>query len=66
VNTFFRVSLTIVIAFLAYECMVRAFQLLNEPSDRAVYQGMAILAMLVLLLPVVLWRLWRNSHVSFR
>jgi hypothetical protein len=40
--------------------MVEAFHLLNEPSDRAVFTGMAILVLLVVFSPVVLWRLWRK------
>jgi hypothetical protein len=45
---------------LGYECMVEAFHLLNQPSDRAVYAGMAIVVLLVVLLPVCLLRLWRK------
>ena len=43
-----------------YACMVSVFHLLNEPSDHAVYAGMAMLVLLVVFLPVVLWRLWRR------
>lgn len=43
-----------------YACMVSAFHLLNEPSDHAVYAGMAMLVLLVVFLPVVLWGLWRR------
>ena len=41
--------------------MVAAFHLLNKPSDRAVYEGMAVLALLCTILPATLFRLWRNS-----
>jgi hypothetical protein len=44
--------------------MVKAFHLLNEPSDRAVNTGMLILSLLGVLFPAVLWRLWRNYHVN--
>jgi hypothetical protein len=46
--------------------MVDAFHLLNEPSDRAVYAGIAILALIGTLVPFVLWQLWRRKHVTFR
>jgi hypothetical protein len=46
--------------------MVEAFHMLNEPSDRAVYTGMAVLALLCILLPLVLWQLWRKRYVNFR
>jgi len=49
------------LAFLGYEIMVQAFHLLNLPSDRAVFQGMAILALLAIFSPVIVWRLWRNK-----
>lgn len=65
-NTIFRILITIVVVFAGYECMVKAFHLLNEPSDRAVYEGIAILAMLFLLVPAALWHLWRNNHVNVR
>jgi hypothetical protein len=31
-----------------------------------VYMGMAILALLCILLPTVLWQLWRRRRVHFR
>ena len=46
--------------------MVEAFHMLNEPSDRAVYMGMAILVLLCILLPTILWQLWRKKRVNFR
>jgi hypothetical protein len=60
VNTILKILLTLLVAFLGYEIMVQAFHLLNLPSDRAVFQGMAILALLVIFSPVIFWRLWRN------
>ncbi len=51
--------LTILLLLLGYECMVYAFHLLNRPSDKAVYEGMACLAMLFVFLPFALWRSWR-------
>jgi hypothetical protein len=60
VTKIFRVLLTFLVVIFGYECMVEAFHLLNEPSDRAVYTGMAILVSLFVLLPAALWRLWRR------
>lgn len=48
------------VLILGYEWMVKAFHLLNQPSDRAVYAGMAMLVLLAVFLPVVLWRFWRR------
>lgn len=59
--TFLKILATIVLLLLGFECMVYAFHLLNLPSDRAVYKGMAYLAGLFLFLPFLLWRFWRRS-----
>jgi hypothetical protein len=61
VNSIFRILITLFVAFLGYEIMVQAFHLLNLPSDAAVFQGMAILALLAIFSPVILWLLWRNN-----
>ena len=65
-KTIVRILLSLFILILGYECMVAAFHLLNEPSDRAVYKGMAILALLCTFLPLLLWQLWRKNRVNFR
>jgi hypothetical protein len=61
VRILFKSLLTIFLLLLGYECLVYALRLLNRPSDTAVYEGMACLAMLVLVLPFALWRFWRWS-----
>ena len=58
----FKSSLSILLLMLLFEGMVTAFHLLNLPSDRAVFQGMAILTLLAVLIPVILRRLWRNKQ----
>ena len=54
-----KLLLTTFLLTLGFEGMVTAFHLLNRPSDAAVYEGMAFLAGLFLLLPFALWRVWR-------
>ena len=61
VNFPLKLLLTFLLVYLGYECMVHALDLLNRPSDRAVYEGTACLVLLLLFLPVVLWRVWRRS-----
>ncbi len=61
-KTIVRILITLFLTALAYECMVLAFHLLNEPSDRSLYTGFAILALLALFLPFLLWRLWRKRN----
>jgi divalent metal cation (Fe/Co/Zn/Cd) transporter len=66
VKTIVRILLSLFILIIGYECMVEAFHMLNEPSDRAVYMGMAILALLCIFLPLALWQVWRRRRVNFR
>jgi hypothetical protein len=61
-KTILQALLSLFVLFLGYECMVEAFHMLNQPSDRAVYMGTAILAALCILVPIVLWQLWRKKH----
>ena len=65
-KTIVRIQLSLLVLILGYKCMVNAFHLLNEPSDRAVYAGMAILVLLCVGLPVVLWQFWRQDHDYLR
>jgi hypothetical protein len=60
VKTIFQILLSSLVLILGYECMVESFHLLNEPSDSAVFAGMAILLLLSVLTPAVLWRFWRR------
>ncbi len=59
--TLVRFLLAVVVLLLGYQGMVHAFDLLNRPSDRAVYEGTAFLVAVFVLLPFALWRLWRWS-----
>ena len=65
-KTIIQILVSIFVLIIGYECMVEAFHMLNEPSDRAVYMGMAILALLCTFLPLLLWQLWRKNRVNFR
>jgi len=61
VKTTFRILASLFLVTIGYESMVGAFHLLNLPSDRAVYEGTAVLILLVVLLPLLMVRLWRSS-----
>jgi hypothetical protein len=60
VNLILKILVTTLLLILGYECLVYACHLLNRPSDLAVYEGMACLAGLFLVLPFTLWRFWRR------
>jgi hypothetical protein len=59
VKTTFRILASLFLLTIGYESMIGAFHLLNLPSDRAVYEGTAVLILLVVFLPLLLVRLWR-------
>jgi hypothetical protein len=60
VKTAFRILASLFLLTIGYESMIGAFHLLNLPSDRAVYEGTAMLILLVVFLPLLLVRLWRS------
>jgi divalent metal cation (Fe/Co/Zn/Cd) transporter len=60
VRVIVKFLVTVFLLFLGFETMVAAFHLLNKPSDRAVYEGMAVLALLCTLLPATLLYFWRK------
>jgi len=59
-KTTFRILASLFLLTIGYESMVGAFHLLNLPSDRAVYEGTAVLILLVVLLPLLMVRVWRS------
>jgi hypothetical protein len=61
VKTTLRILASLFLLTIGYESMIGAFHLLNLPSDRAVYEGTALLLLLVVALPLILVRVWRSS-----
>lgn len=53
--------LTLLSAVLFYKLMVTAFSLMNKPSDAALYEGEALLAISVIGFITVVRLLWRRS-----
>lgn len=52
--------LTLLFAVLFYKLMVTAFSLMNKPSDAALYEGEALLAVSVIGFITVVRLLWRR------
>jgi hypothetical protein len=50
----------LVAAVVAYLALLQAFHLLNQPSDRALYSGLAIIFGLLLLIPIIVREIWRK------
>jgi hypothetical protein len=43
-----------------YALLLKSFRLMNLPSDRSLYSGLAIVAALLVLVPAALWTIWRK------
>jgi peptidoglycan/LPS O-acetylase OafA/YrhL len=59
----FFYSAAILIFFGALYLLTRAFDLLNKPSDAAVFGGILIIVALIALVPSALHRIWHH-HVT--
>jgi hypothetical protein len=60
VRCYLRVVACLVVAVIAYLALLQAFHLLNQPSDRALYSGLAIIFGLLLLIPIIVREIWRK------
>ena len=58
---FLKPLLTFLFTVLAYKSMVIAFSLMNKPSDRALYGGVALLLTTAVLFIASVRLLWRRS-----
>ncbi len=45
---------------MAYGLMVEAFHLMNLPSDRALYGGIAMILGLIVVVPTIIHMVWRK------
>jgi hypothetical protein len=60
-NTYGKCVLTSISLLLAYSAMIWGMGMMNQPSDRSLYAGLAIVLGLLALLPGVLWIIWRRT-----
>ena len=44
----------------AYPPLVWGLGMMNRPSDRALYEGLAVILGLLVALPAILWSMWRK------
>jgi hypothetical protein len=59
-KTYTKCVLTGVCLVAAYPPLVWGLGMMNQPSDRALYTGLAIVLGLLATLPAVLWIIWRR------
>jgi hypothetical protein len=55
-----RCVLTFVCMLAAYAVLLKGFRLMNLPSDRSLYSGLALVLLIVVMVPAVLWTIWRR------
>ena len=55
-----RCVLTAACLFAAYTLLLRAFRLMNLPSDRSLYSGLGLALVLLLATPAAVWAIWRR------
>lgn len=59
-KTYWRCVLTGCCLLAGYGLLIWGFGLVNLPSDRSLYAGLAIVVGLIVVLPVALRAIWRN------
>lgn len=55
-----RSVLTGVCLLLSYMLLIRAFGMMNRPSDLWLYTGIALIPALLAVIPLLLRRIWRH------
>lgn len=55
-----RMVAVLAVALIAYGVLIRAFHLMNQPSDRSWYGGIALIFGLLLLVPVIVREICRK------
>lgn len=61
-STLFRSVFTLAILLLAYGLLTEAFHLMNQPSDRSLMGGIAMILGLALAVPMVVHTIWSKSQ----
>jgi hypothetical protein len=59
-KTLGRCVLTLGLVLGAYALMLWGFRLMNLPSDRSLYSGLAVVLALAVLVPVAMRAIWRR------
>ena len=59
-KTLGRCVLTLALLLGAYALLLRGFRLMNLPSDRSLYSGLAVVLLLLVLAPVAVRAIWRR------
>jgi uncharacterized membrane protein YcjF (UPF0283 family) len=55
-----RLVFILAVVLIAYGVLMQAFHLLNQASDRALYGGIGVVLVLLLIVPLVVREIWRK------
>jgi hypothetical protein len=55
-----RLIAILAVALLAYLVLIQALRLMSQPSDPALYSGIAIIFGLLILVPAIVQAIWRR------
>jgi heme/copper-type cytochrome/quinol oxidase subunit 4 len=55
-----RLMAILAVALIAYCVLIQAFRLMSQPSDGALYAGIAIIFGLLLSIPTIVQAIWRR------
>ena len=55
-----RLVAILAVALLAYIVLIQAFRLMSQPSDRALYTGIAVIFILLISVPAIVQAIWRR------
>jgi hypothetical protein len=61
-GTIFRSVFTLAVLLLAFGLLTEAFHLMNQPSDRMLLGGIAMILGLALAVPMVIHTIWSKSQ----
>jgi hypothetical protein len=61
-STLFRSVFTLAVLLLAFGLLTEAFHLMNQPSDRAFWGGVAMILGLVLAVPMAIHMTWSKQR----
>jgi hypothetical protein len=59
-STLFRSVFTLAVLFLAFGLLTESFHLMNQPSDRALLGGIAMIFGLILAVPMIIHTIWNR------
>ena len=61
-HTLYRSVFTLVVLILAYGVLIKAFDSMNLPSDRAFFTGVGLILAMLVAVPTILHMIWKKER----